>query len=114
MGDLVKLARGTYSKDRLFAHWRGCEEMHSDCLILKMADEIERLRNEHFLLQAREDFLKTILADDLKMVNELERLRKEHLVLRVATQHLLQARDDGSCTEGAMDRIQNLIDKRGE
>lgn len=46
MGDIVKLARSTYCKDTQISHWRGCEDMHSDCMILKLASEVERLRAE--------------------------------------------------------------------
>ena len=43
MSDLIKIARerldGTQS-----SHWEGCERDHRECLIQRMADEIERLR----------------------------------------------------------------------
>lgn len=45
MTDLVKIARaridGTQS-----THWVGCERDHRECLIQRMADEIERLREK--------------------------------------------------------------------
>lgn len=43
MTDLVAIARKR--DDRIKTHWEGCEEQHTECLIRKMADEIERLRS---------------------------------------------------------------------
>lgn len=43
MSDLVKIARQRISPV-VSTHWEGCERDHIDCLIQRMADEIERLR----------------------------------------------------------------------
>jgi hypothetical protein len=43
MSDLVKLARQRIDNDQR-THWDGCERSHRECLIQRMADEIERLR----------------------------------------------------------------------
>ena len=45
MSDLVVIARQRVS-DRLTSHWVGCERDHVECLIQRMADEIERLTQE--------------------------------------------------------------------
>ena len=45
MSDLVVIARQRVS-DRLTSHWVGCERDHFECLIQRMADEIERLTAE--------------------------------------------------------------------
>lgn len=42
MTDIVEIARKR--DDRIRTHWEGCEEQHTECLIAKMADEIERYR----------------------------------------------------------------------
>lgn len=42
MSDLVKLARSRID-DTQRTHWEGCERDHRECLIQRMADEIERL-----------------------------------------------------------------------
>jgi hypothetical protein len=44
MLDLVKIARSRTQHLKLGTHWDGCEEHHFECLIQKMASEIERLR----------------------------------------------------------------------
>ena len=43
MSDLVKIARARVT-DIQSTHWEGCERDHRECLIQRMADEIERLR----------------------------------------------------------------------
>lgn len=43
MSDLVKIARARVT-DIQQTHWEGCERDHRECLIQRMADEIERLR----------------------------------------------------------------------
>lgn len=43
MSDLVKLARQRIGSTQR-THWEGCERDHRECLIQRMADEIERLR----------------------------------------------------------------------
>ena len=43
MGDLVPLARSRIDGTQC-THWEGCERDHRECLIQRMADEIERLR----------------------------------------------------------------------
>ena len=45
MSDLVTIARQRID-DTQRTHWEGCERDHRECLIRRMADEIERLRNE--------------------------------------------------------------------
>lgn len=45
MSDLVKIARERIDDTRV-THWVGCERDHRECLIQRMADEIERLRAE--------------------------------------------------------------------
>lgn len=42
MSDLVKLARQRIDSTQR-THWEGCERDHRECLIQRMADEIERL-----------------------------------------------------------------------
>lgn len=42
MSDLVKIARARVS-DIQKTHWVGCERDHAECLIQRLADEIERL-----------------------------------------------------------------------
>lgn len=44
MTDLVVLARRRVSDSTARTHWEGCERDHTECLIQRMADEIERLR----------------------------------------------------------------------
>jgi (p)ppGpp synthase/HD superfamily hydrolase len=46
MNDLLKLAR-TFKQEHLDyeTHWDGCESQHVECLVIKLADEIEKLRN---------------------------------------------------------------------
>jgi len=46
MSDLLKLAR-TFKQEHLDyeTHWDGCESQHVECLVIKLADEIEKLRN---------------------------------------------------------------------
>ena len=46
MSDLLKLAR-TFKQEYLDyeTHWDGCESQHVECLVIKLADEIEKLRN---------------------------------------------------------------------
>jgi len=40
-------------------HWEGCWQAHSDCLIIKMCDEIDQLRQERtMLLLQRDEMLK--------------------------------------------------------
>lgn len=46
MSDLVKIARARVT-DFQQTHWEGCERDHRECLIQRMADEIERLRAEN-------------------------------------------------------------------
>ena len=41
--DLVQIARSRID-DTQRTHWEGCERDHRECLIQRMADEIERLR----------------------------------------------------------------------
>lgn len=43
MTDLVKIARSRIDGSQR-THWEGCERDHTECLIQRMADEIERLR----------------------------------------------------------------------
>ena len=43
MSDLVQIARSRID-DTQRTHWEGCERDHRECLIQRMADEIERLR----------------------------------------------------------------------
>ena len=43
MSDLVKIARERIDGTQA-THWVGCERDHRECLIQRMADEIERLR----------------------------------------------------------------------
>ncbi len=43
MSDLVKIARQRID-DTQRTHWEGCERDHRECLIQRMADEIDRLR----------------------------------------------------------------------
>jgi hypothetical protein len=43
MSDLVKIARARVT-DFQQTHWEGCERDHRECLIQRMADEIDRLR----------------------------------------------------------------------
>lgn len=62
MSDLVKLARQRIGSTQR-THWEGCERDHRECLIQRMADEIERL------IALRRDDANTIriLADALKL-----------------------------------------------
>lgn len=56
MSDLVKIAR-TYVPFQT-THFDGCEREHIECLVQRMADEIERLRAERdALLNALETML---------------------------------------------------------
>jgi hypothetical protein len=43
MSDLVQIARQRIDGTQR-THWEGCERAHPECLIQRMADEIERLR----------------------------------------------------------------------
>lgn len=43
MTDLVDLARSRVDSTQR-THWEGCERDHRECLVQRMADEIERLR----------------------------------------------------------------------
>lgn len=43
MTDLVALARSRVDSTQ-GTHWDGCERDHRECLVQRMADEIERLR----------------------------------------------------------------------
>jgi regulator of replication initiation timing len=114
MDDLLTIAREKiYYKHR--SHYDGCERNHFECLVRRMADEIERLRAEvkHWkearqmaldggdLLKRELDKLRAKLDDplislpplskDLDHLNEYERrLVNEHarLAVELATQRL--------------------------
>ncbi len=51
MADLVRLARQRID-DSPRTHWQGCERDHRECLIQRMADEIEAQRAEIERLRA--------------------------------------------------------------
>lgn len=55
MTDLVKIARERVAATDQRTHWVGCERDHRECLIQRMADEIERLRAEIIELQTEAD-----------------------------------------------------------
>jgi hypothetical protein len=71
MSDLVKIARVRVGTER--THWVGCERDHTECLIQRLADEIERLRTDvtTFMKAANEE------------AAEVERLRAERDALQV-------------------------------
>jgi len=49
--DLVNLAREMAKKSQIKTHWPGCERDHPYCLLLKLADEVETLREKIFELE---------------------------------------------------------------
>ncbi len=80
MTDLINLARERVVAIDSRTHWVGCERDHRECLIQRMADEIESLRSR--------------LADSLRAEEHagLQRDKAERLV-KNATQHLRAAGD---------------------
>jgi len=62
MRDLVKIARARVT-DIQQTHWEGCERDHRECLIQRMADEIERLRAERDALKVENEKLSALERD---------------------------------------------------
>jgi short-subunit dehydrogenase len=73
MTDLVKLARQRID-DGQRTHYEGCERDHRECLIQRMADEIERLQAECLRLNhAEAEAMSVVLSQE----GQIERLRQE-------------------------------------
>jgi hypothetical protein len=51
MSDLIAIARNQ-RRLNLRTHYEGCEADHIECLVVKLADEVERLRAEGERLRA--------------------------------------------------------------
>ncbi len=64
MTDLVVLARRRVSGSPAQSHWEGCECDHTECLIQRMADEIERLR-----VLVANDIVRRVVALEDRMNN---------------------------------------------
>ena len=106
MSDLVKIARERIDGTQA-THWVGCERDHRECLIQRMADEIEHLRAalkrandqaEHF---EREWYLR---GDE----NEKLRAERDELKLAVDAARILLAERDALKAENeilALDEI---------
>lgn len=79
MSDLVKIARARVT-DIQSTHWEGCERDHRECLIQRMADEIERLTAENrHLRQTVTGSVSAALHDAAlaELRGENERLREQ-------------------------------------
>jgi len=107
---------GSWNRDR-----EACRQLAADALggRTPMAGHCPYIRTRgttHYCELAAAPIIAPEIIADKPQADEIERLRDEHLALRVAAQYLLQARDDydGPRMEDAMDRIQGLMDKRGE
>jgi hypothetical protein len=74
--DLVKLARQRID-DSPRTHWEGCERDHRECLIQRMADEIERLRAECLRLNHAEAEAMSVVLSLEGMVERLRDLLRE-------------------------------------
>jgi hypothetical protein len=58
--DLVEIAREMVKREVIKTHWQGCERDHPYCLIRKLADEVENLReriweNENTLSNSKKE-----------------------------------------------------------
>ena len=80
MTDLVKLARQRID-DRIridvpgrHTHWEGCERDHHECLIQRMADQIERLQAECLRLNHAEAEAVSVVG---RMADQIERLKHQ-------------------------------------
>jgi hypothetical protein len=58
--DLVRLARD-WPVDDMRTHYDGCESAHGECLLMRLADEVERLRAERARMRARIETLRGML-----------------------------------------------------
>lgn len=78
LSDLVKIARAR-ATDIQQTHWEGCERDHRECLIQRMADEIERLTAENAALsgevQRRRQYVEGYDERYTKLEAEIDRLR---------------------------------------
>jgi hypothetical protein len=58
--DIVKAAREMVSSSRKSTHYDGCWRDHKDCMIARLADEVERLQITVAQLQALADAIEKL------------------------------------------------------
>jgi hypothetical protein len=76
MTDLVKLARQRID-DTQRTHWEGCERDHRECLIQRMADQIERLQAECLRLNHAEAEAMSVVLSQARHMRHIERLQHQ-------------------------------------
>ena len=94
MSDLVQIARSRID-DTQRTHWEGCERDHRECLIQRMADEIERLRATLDRQQLSYEREREIDQDEIERLrNELRKSHEHQHEAEALAGHYLVQRDD--------------------
>ena len=99
MSDLVQIARSRID-DTQRTHWEGCERDHRECLIQRMADEIERLRATLERQQISYEREREIDQDEIERLIALRRddaraLERKRALIAEAEVLAEYGRDDG-------------------
>ncbi|MCC0042787.1 MAG: hypothetical protein H6880_11480 [Rhodobiaceae bacterium] len=97
--DLVQIARSRID-DTQRTHWEGCERDHRECLIQRMADEIERLRATLERQQLSYEREREIDQDEIERLIALRRddaraLERKRALIAEAEVLAEYGRDDG-------------------
>jgi plasmid stability protein len=99
MNRLVKLARERVNEE-LRTHWEGCEAEHRECLIQRLADEVERLNEElakyadHPVPAANNPTIQQLLVQSTERTIALQKLHKQAEELYKAVREAQHQRDE--------------------